>query len=185
MPKGGKHTIGSRMVTGKVITRKNPFYNEARQEWNRAIQRFPLAIVYCYNKKDVANAVIWARQRCVPIRIRSGGHNYEGYSTGNEVLVIDISNLNTLEISDTYLIVDGGVNNNQLYDFVSSQGYPFPGGTCPTVGLSGLVSGGGWGLSCRLMGLGCDSLTELELIFIILIQIEKSRPDSSKYGKNG
>ncbi len=151
-------------LTGNVITRKNPLYNEARQEWNRAIQRFPLAIVYCYNKNDVANAVIWARQRCIPIRIRSGGHNYEGYSTGNEVLVIDISNLNTLEISDTYLIVDGGVNNKQLYDFVSSQGYPFPGGTCPTVGLGGLVSGGGWGLSCRLMGLGCDSLTELELI---------------------
>lgn len=151
-------------LTGKVITRKNSFYNKARQVWNRAIQRFPLAIVYCNDKIDVANAVTWARQHCVPIRIRSGGHNYEGYSIGNDVLVIDVSNLNSLEMIENHLYVDGGVNNKQLYDFISSQGYPFPGGTCPTVGLSGYASGGGWGLSCRLLGLGCDSLVELELV---------------------
>lgn len=151
-------------LTGKLITRKSPFYNEARQVWNRAIQRYPLAIVYCNDKNDVANAVIWARHHCVPIRIRSGGHNYEGYSTGNDVLVIDVSNLNSIGIIDNHLYVDGGINNKQLYDFISSEGYPFPGGTCPTVGLSGYASGGGWGLSCRLLGLGCDSLVELELV---------------------
>lgn len=151
-------------LTGKIVTRHNPLYNEARQEWNRAIQKFPLAIVYCNDKKDVANAVVWSRQHCIPIRVRSGGHNYEGYSTGDEVLVIDVSNLNRLEICNNYLYVGGGINNSQLYDFVSSQGYPFPGGTCPTVGLSGYASGGGWGLSCRLFGLGCDSLIELELV---------------------
>lgn len=151
-------------LTGRVVTRKDPLYNEARQEWNRAVQRFPLAIVYCCDKKDVANAVIWSRQHEVPIRIRSGGHNYEGYSTGNEALVIDVSNLNKLEICENYLYVGGGVTNEQVYDFVSTQGYPFPGGTCPSVGLSGLASGGGWGLSCRLMGLTCDSLAELELV---------------------
>lgn len=151
-------------LTGKVITRKNPLYNEARQVWNRAIQRFPLAIVYCNDKTDVANAVTWARQHCVPIRIRSGGHNYEGYSIGNDVLVIDVGRLNGLEIIDNHLYAEGGVNNKQLYDFISGEGYPFPGGTCPTVGLSGYTSGGGWGLSCRLLGLGCDSLVELELV---------------------
>lgn len=151
-------------LTGKVITRKSPFYNEARQVWNRAIQRFPLAIVYCNDKTDVSNAVSWARQHCVPIRIRSGGHNYEGYSIGNDVLVIDVSNLNNLKIIDNHLFADGGVNNKLLYDFIAREGYPFPGGTCPTVGLSGYASGGGWGLSCRLLGLGCDSLVELELV---------------------
>lgn len=40
----------------------------------------------------------------------------------------------------------------------------FPGGKCPTVGVSGFTLGGGWGLSSRLYGLGCDSLIELELV---------------------
>ena len=151
-------------LTGEVITPDNPFYPSARQEWNRVIQRFPLAIVYCYNKYDVSNAVLWARQRCVPIRIRSGGHNYEGYSTGNGVLVIDISRMSRIGIHKGFLFLEGGVKNKQLYDFIGPLDYPFPGGTCPTVGVSGLFSGGGWGLSCRLFGLGCDSLVEFELV---------------------
>ncbi len=151
-------------LTGKVITPDDLEYEEARQEFNRAIQRFPLAIVYCYDKYDVANAVQWAIAFCVPIRIRGGGHHYEGYSTGDGVLVIDISPMTGLSMRDDLLRVEGGVTNTRLYDYVSTQGYPFPGGTCPTVGVAGFALGGGWGLSCRLFGLGCDSLTELELV---------------------
>ncbi len=151
-------------LTGVVITPESPEYNELRQEWNRAVQKFPIAIVYCYNKYDVANAVFWTECFGVPFRIRNGGHNYEGYSTGNGVLVIDTTNLNFLSIADQTVTSGGGVKNRQFYDFVASQGYPFPSGTCPTVGVSGLASGGGWGLSCRNFGLACDSLIELEIV---------------------
>jgi hypothetical protein len=80
--------------------------------------------------------------------------------------VIDVSELNNLTLDEdkNLLTVEGGVKLERLYDFVSSKGYPFPGGTCPTVGVSGFALGGGWGLSCRYLGLGCDSLTELELV---------------------
>lgn len=151
-------------LSGVVITPDDPEYNQARQEWNRAIQKFPLAIVYCCNKYDVANAIFWARCFDVPFRIRNGGHNYEGYSTGNGVLVIDTSNLQELSIEDNTVTVGGGVKNRQFYNYVASKGYPFPSGTCPSVGVSGLASGGGWGLSCRNFGLACDSLTELEIV---------------------
>lgn len=152
-------------LTGEVITRFNPAYEEARQEWNRAIQKFPLVIVYCLKVKDVSNAILWARKHCVCIRIRSGGHHYEGYSVGNGVLVIDISRLNGIMLNEKNQVkIQGGVKNEDLYDFVSSLGYPFPGGTCPTVGVSGFTLGGGWGYSSRYLGLGCDSLVELELV---------------------
>ncbi|WP_144275987.1 FAD-binding oxidoreductase [Gottschalkia acidurici] len=153
-------------LTGDIVTPFEPIYNEARQGFNRAIQQYPLIIVYCKNKRDVSNAVIWSRKHRVPIRIRSGGHNYEGYSNGDCTLVIDISALNSMCIDDynNRLCVGAGVNNKQLYEFVASKGYPFPGGTCPTVGLSGYALGGGWGLSCRYLGLGCDSLDEIEMV---------------------
>ncbi|MDW4528768.1 FAD-binding oxidoreductase [Rossellomorea marisflavi] len=153
-------------LTGEIVTPKTPEYEESRQEWNRAINKFPLVIVYCGDKQDVANAVRWARKRCVPIRIRSGGHHYEGYSTGNCVLVIDISRLNRLELDreKNLLRMKAGAKNTAVYDFVGSNGYAFPGGTCPTVGVSGFTLGGGWGYSSRLLGLGCDSLLELELV---------------------
>ncbi len=153
-------------LTGRIVLPGSPLYNEARQEWNRAIQQYPVVIDYCQNEGDVSNAVLWAREHRVPIRIRSGGHNYEGYSNGNCTLVIDISEMNAMEIDECegMLHTQAGVTNGQVYGFVSSRGYPFPGGTCPTVGVSGFVSGGGWGLSCRMLGLGCDSLVEIKVV---------------------
>lgn len=153
-------------LTGDIVTPFEPIYNEARQGFNRAVQQYPLIIVYCKNKRDVSNAVIWSRKHRVPIRIRNGGHNYEGYSNGDCTLVIDTSALNSMCIDDcnNRLYVEAGVNNKQVYEFVTSKGYPFPGGTCPTVGVSGYVLGGGWGLSCRYLGLGCDNLEEIEIV---------------------
>ena len=153
-------------LTGEIVTPLSPIYGEARQGFNTAVQKFPFIIVYCEDKKDVSNAVCWAGRHGMPLRIRSGGHNYEGYSNGDCVLVIDISRMNHMYIDEcaNRLIVQAGVTNGQVYQFVSSKGYPFPGGTCPTVGVSGYALGGGWGLSCRLFGLGCDSLTEIELV---------------------
>ncbi|WP_312091472.1 FAD-dependent oxidoreductase [Aminipila sp.] len=153
-------------LTGHIVTPFGPIYNEARQGYNRAVQQYPLIIVYCETKHDVVNAVVWSRKHGVPIRIRSGGHNYEGYSNGDCTLVIDISRLNRLKINEckNRLYAESGVTNRQVYRFVGSRGYPFPGGTCPTVGVSGYVLGGGWGLSCRILGLGCDSLEEIEMV---------------------
>lgn len=63
-----------------------------------------------------------------------------------------------------YIKVGGGIKNKKLSAELTSRGYPFPGATCPTVGVSGFVTGVGWGLSCRKFGLGCDSLLEIEMI---------------------
>jgi len=150
----------------EIITPNSRKYEQARQEWNRSIQKYPCAIIYCENYKDISNAIHFARKNSMPIRVRSGGHNYEGYSIDNGAIVIDISKLNKIQIDyrKNTVTIQGGVNNTTLYNFISSKGYPFPGGACPTVGVSGYALGGGWGYSCRYFGLGCDSLTEIKLI---------------------
>lgn len=153
-------------LTGRIITPDDPFYNELRQVYNRAVQKYPLAIVFCQNEADVSNAVLWSRTHHIPLRIRNGGHNYEGWSTGNNVLDLDLSDMSqiTLDEGARLATVQGGVKNKQLYDFLGPRGYPFPGGTCPFVGVSGYALGGGWGPSCRYLGLGCDSLTSIRII---------------------
>ena len=153
-------------LTGRIVIPSDPFYNEARQDYNRAIQQYPLIINYCRETQDVANAVIWSRKHGVPIRVRNGGHNYEGYSNGNCTLIIDVSEMTRMELDErkNLLYLQGGVTNRQVYEFTAPKGYPFPGGTCPTVGVGGYAMGGGWGLSCRYLGLGCDSLEEIELV---------------------
>ena len=169
-------------LTGRVVTPDDPFYQELRQVYNRAVNKFPLAIVFCQNEADVSNAVLWSRSHCVSLRIRSGGHNYEGYSTGNDILDIDLSEFNQIAINEalSLVTVQGGVTNKQVYETVSALGYPFPGGTCPTVGVSGYALGGGWGLSCRYLGLGCDNLVQLRLVNyegVVLTASDTENPD--------
>lgn len=151
---------------GEIITKEDKAYEIARLEWNRAINKYPSIIAYCECIEDVQMAIKWSRECHIPIRIRSGGHHYEGYSTGNCVLVIDVSRLNEVVIDEEKNVVriGGGVKNRELYNAIATKGYPFPGGTCPTVGVSGYALGGGWGLSARQFGLGCDSLLEIQLV---------------------
>lgn len=153
-------------LSGRIVIPRDASYDKDRQDWNRAIQQYPIVINYCRTAKDISHAVLWARRRDVPLRIRNGGHNYEGYSNGDCVLVIDVSEMNGIALDEQSRLVrvQGGVTNGQLYTYLGTRGYPFPGGTCPTVGVCGYALGGGWGLSCRYLGLGCDSILEIELV---------------------
>lgn len=153
-------------LTGKIITRENRDYNESIKAWNRAINKKPLLIVYCYNEEDVINAIKWAGKNSKEFRVRSGAHSYEGYSTGNDVVVIDVSNINYINLNEEkgYVKIGGGVRNREAYEALGEKSYPFPGGGCPTVGVPGLILGGGWGYSSRYLGLASDSLIEAEII---------------------
>ncbi len=153
-------------LTGEIITPCDEAYNQARQIWNRSIQKYPDALVYCENAEDVAKAVKLAQKFDKPIRIRSGGHNYEGYCVGNKAFVLDVSRIKPIELdaANNTVTIGSGVNFKELYNYVGSLGYPFPGGNCPSVAASGFTLGGGWGYSSRKFGLGCDSLLEAELV---------------------
>lgn len=153
-------------LTGDIITKDEFSYEADRKAWNRAIEKYPLVIVFCKNNEDVKNAILWATENDISIRIRSGRHHYEGYSTGNDVIIIDVSNMNDIYVDDKNNLVQiqAGVRNRELYEELGNNLYPFPGGGCPTVGVVGFTLGGGWGYSSRLLGLGCDNLIELEMI---------------------
>jgi len=153
-------------LTGKVIVPGDFQYSQARQEWNEAINKFPCIIVYCFDQYDVTNAILWSRKHGINLRIRSGGHNYEGYSTGMGVLVIDTSCMNHINVicNDDTVEVEAGTRLTHLYETLYNYGYAFPGGTCPKVAISGLVLGGGIGLSTRFLGLTTDSLIETNMV---------------------
>ncbi|MVX64483.1 FAD-binding protein [Clostridium chromiireducens] len=70
-----------------------------------------------------------------------------------------MSKLNKIKIDyiKNTVTIHGGVNNTTIYNFISSKEYPFPGGACTAVDVSGYVSGEGRGYSSRYLGLGCHS----------------------------
>ena len=48
-------------LTGDIVTRDDFEYEECRKAWNRAIEKYPLVIVYCYTEVDIKNAINFAK----------------------------------------------------------------------------------------------------------------------------
>jgi FAD/FMN-containing dehydrogenase len=125
----------------------------------------PAGIAICISPDDAAACVKWARETGAPFAVRSGGHNYAGFST-SDGLIIDVKGMRAVSLNPAAgtVTVAGGANNADVGDALKPYGVYFPGGRCPTVGVSGLTLGGGWGLSCRHLGMTCDSLLTTEVV---------------------
>lgn len=155
-------------LTGKIVNKDDPKYQTARlvSNYYTSKNRFPKLIVYAQNTQDVQNAVLWALCNKVHIRIRSGGHNHEAYSTGNDAIVIDVSEMKELKLDkeNNIATIQPGLNNVELYTKLYEEGLTHVGGTCSEVGLSGLVLSGGIGPLIRRVGLTCDTLISFEIV---------------------
>lgn len=153
-------------LTGRVIEQGSNEYDEARRVFNSRFSKFPKLIVYCFVKEDASNAVNWARKHGISFSVRCGGHSYEAYSVKDQGLVIDISEILHLRVDkNTGLAqVGAGFRLMALYEALWKHKVTIPAGTCPSVGVSGLTLGGGYGILSRLFGMTCDSVTEIEMV---------------------
>lgn len=153
-------------LTGRVILQGSHGYDEARRNFNGRFNKFPKVIVYCEVTQDVVNAILWARKQQLPFRVRGGGHSYEAFSLVDGGLVIDVSGLLNLQINreSSTARIGAGFRLLPLYEALWNQRVTIPGGTCPTIGVSGLTLGGGYGLLSRLLGMTCDNVLEVEMV---------------------
>lgn len=154
-------------LTGKVIWPNQEGYEKSRLVSNYYTSKnsYPDVIVYCNSTQDVQNAVKWALCKKIPVRIRSGGHNHEGFSSGKG-LIIDVSHMKKVEIDSAHQIatIQPGITGGELYSLLHKKGLTQVGGTCADVGISGLVLTGGMGPLLRKYGLTCDTLISLEMV---------------------
>ncbi|MFO1443862.1 FAD-binding oxidoreductase [Bacillus sp. Bva_UNVM-123] len=153
-------------LTGRVLLQSSPDYDEARKNYNGRFNKFPKVIVYCEVTEDVVNAILWARKQQLPFRVRSGGHSYEAFSLVDDGLIIDVSGLIKLQINkeNGTAQIGAGFRLLPLYEALWNQRVTIPFGTCPTIGVSGITLGGGYGLLSRLLGMTCDNVLEVEMV---------------------
>ena len=155
-------------LSGRIVFNGDFSYNKDRLSANyyASKKKFPAVIVYCENTQDVQNAVLYAKCKKLSVRIRSGGHNHEGYCTGDGVVLIDVSKMKGLKVdkSTNTAIIQPGINNGELYSQLFKLGLTHVGGTCSEVGLSGLALSGGMGPLLRKVGLTCDTLISVDMV---------------------
>lgn len=122
----------------------------------------PAAVAYCASADDVARCMAFARDHGITPTPRGGGHSYGGYSVSSG-LVIDVTPMNQLQPGPT-AVIGAGVRLIDMYNGCNAAGVSIPGGSCPTVGISGLALGGGLGVVGRLHGLTCDAISSLQVV---------------------
>ncbi len=166
---GGTATIGDLRdaVRGRVVTHGSHGYDAAARVYNLRYEGAkPLAVVQPRDTADVSAAVKWADRRDVRVLAKSGGHSYAGYSTGNDVLVIDLSSLASIQVHrhDGTAEIEAGAPLIDVYSKLAAQGLTVPAGSCPSVGTGGHLLGGGFGLAGRKLGLASDNVRSLTVV---------------------
>ena len=155
----------ARDLDGPLVRPGDADWATARQLYNTRFDSLkPAAVAYVANADDIRTIVAYTRARGIRVAIRNGGHSYAGWSSGNNRLIIDVSKLNRVRASGGTAVVGAGAKLIDVYRALTAKGVTVPGGSCPTVGVSGLTLGGGHGVVSRAYGLTCDSLTRATLI---------------------
>lgn len=82
--------------------------------------------------------------------------------------ILNLANLNSisLDLDQRTAWIGSGATIGQVYYRISEKSgvLGFPGGVCPTVGVGGLLSGGGLGLMMRKFGLASDNVVDAQLV---------------------
>ncbi|XP_021888474.1 berberine bridge enzyme-like 24 [Carica papaya] len=130
----------------------------------------PFFIITPYNVDDVRSAVICTQNFNLQLRVRSGGHDYEGlsYKANAPFVLVDLVNLRrvSVDLENQTAWVQSGTTLGELYYQIGnrSQELGFPAGTCPTIGVGGHFSGGGKGTLTRSFGLAADNVLDAVLV---------------------
>ncbi|KAM6551463.1 hypothetical protein CsatB_001271 [Cannabis sativa] len=130
----------------------------------------PFVIITPLNASHVQTTIYCTKKSGLQIRVRSGGHDYEGLSYVSDVpfVVLDLTNLRSVivDLDDKTAFVEAGASIGEVYYTIAenSQCLGFPSATANSVGVGGLFSGGGYGAMLRKHGLSVDHIIDAQLV---------------------
>jgi FAD/FMN-containing dehydrogenase len=154
-------------IRGRVIERGDPGFTAAAHIYDPRFDNIlPTAVARPVDAEDVRSAIRYTVARGIAVRARSGGHSYGGYSTLSNGVVLDLRNLNSVSVDkrDGTATVGAGAQLIDISAGLARAGATLPAGSCPSVGVSGVTLGGGFGLAARRFGLTADNLIAAEIV---------------------
>nr|GEY99715.1 berberine bridge enzyme-like 8 [Tanacetum cinerariifolium] len=130
----------------------------------------PSIIVTPVEESQIRTALLCTKKHGYEIRIRSGGHDFEGLSSTADVpfVMIDFTNMRSIDVdvANRTAWVQAGAALGEVYYSISQKTDTlyFPAGVCPSVGIGGYLGGGGYGNLMRKYGLGADNVVDVRFM---------------------
>lgn len=153
-------------LTGQLIRPGDAAYEQARQLWNGRIDKYPALIVRCQTTQDVVLAVNFARSHNLPVAVRAGGHNSNGFALADRGLVIDLSAMKQITVNPVKHTAQAqpGLTFGEFSRALLPFGLATTTGICAGTGISGATLGGGIGWLMGKYGLAIDNVLSFELV---------------------
>ncbi|HST48813.1 FAD-binding oxidoreductase [Jatrophihabitans sp.] len=152
-------------ISGEVVLPGEPAYPDLKNGFVHQGQ--PAAVVRCAGTGDVQEALRCAREEGLPVAVRSSGHSNAGLSTNDGGMVIDLRPMAEVELLDRgqrLVRLGSGATWGEASQVLGRHDLAISSGDTATVGVGGLLLGGGIGWLARRYGLAMDSLVAAELV---------------------
>ena len=148
-----------------LLTRNDSAYMAFNEAFNKRIHHLPKYIAVCRTEKGVQYAIQKAKAEGLKVAVKSGGHSFEGFSSNDGGMVINVSQMKQIKwLSDDEVEVQPGCLLQDIQAAFFPKKKLLPAGSCGTVGIAGLTLGGGYGFFSRKYGFTCDNLQQLTMI---------------------
>src|SRR5258706_10262140 len=156
----------SAAIHGRVLGRGAEEFDRARAVIFGGIDHRPAAIARVQDADDIAAVIRIARQRWLPLSVRSGGHGATGAAGVDDGIVSDVRDLTSIELDLEGLTAWAGSGltavdfSKAIIEHRLAVGF----GDTGSVGLGGITLGGGIGYLVRKFGLTIDALLGAEIV---------------------
>jgi len=167
----------------QTLRRGEHGYEPARRGslWNALTpERYPELIARPRDPDEVIAAIELARAQGLRVTVCSGGHSWAGNHLRDEVLLIDLSRLDSARVDPqrASAVVGPGCHGTGLLAELARHGLFFPVGHCVGVAVGGYLLQGGYGWNGRVHGPACMSV---EAIDVVTAQGEVLRADGERH----
>jgi FAD/FMN-containing dehydrogenase len=154
------------VLNGRVITPEDTGYEEARTVFYGGFDRRPALIVRAKDATDVSQVVALARESNLELAVRSGGHSLAGHGTTEGGILLDLSEMKSIEIDTERRTAwaETGLTTGEYTAAVGAHGLATGFGDTGSVGIGGITLGGGVGYLVRKHGLTIDDLLAAEIV---------------------
>lgn len=165
-------------ITNVIYTPNNASYEPIYEfslrnpRFNNSNRLKPEIIVTPVTESQVQAVVRCAQQNDMRIRTRSGGHDFEGLSYSStyniSFVLLDMINLRNVIVNATAktATIGAGATLGEVYYWIyrASGTLAFPAGVWSTVGATGLICGGGYGVLRRKYGFAADNILNVRMV---------------------
>ncbi|KAK9214276.1 hypothetical protein WN944_006264 [Citrus x changshan-huyou] len=170
-------SLQSDTISKVIYTQNNSSYSSVLESsiqnlvYSAPTKPKPVFITTPFHVSEIQAIVKCSKKYGLQIRVRSGGHDHDALSSVSYVpfIIVDLINFSEVSVDaeEKTAWVQSGATVGQLNYRIAEKSQnllAFPVGTCPTVGVGGHLSGGGFGPLLRKYGTAADHVVDAHMI---------------------